>query len=372
MVKKRILVVMDGFFPGEKFGGPPVSVNNFCSLMSEYEVYIVTKDHDLNSAERYESITDGWNERENCYVKYLSDSDYGIDAFRKIVNEVKPDFIYLQSLFQSCVLPCLIIAKRENIRAILAPRGELCKGAFRKKYKKIPYIICLRLFGLVKNVCFQSTCDEESEAIMKYLGAKNNNVHLLTNIPSCVNADFPYKVKESGSAKFIFLSRIHPKKNLLGAISFFKNIKGNVTFDIYGPIEDGGYWHECENIIKTLPDNIKVNYRGLVTHDKTHSTFNKYDAFVFPTFSENFGHVIAEALSSKCPVIISDQTPWNDVSEYKAGFSFSLDDTCGFTNAIQSIVDSDNAEMSENAKEFINSKYNFSQLKKEYTSLFTL
>jgi glycosyltransferase involved in cell wall biosynthesis len=34
---------------------------------------------------------------------------------------------------------------------------------------------------------------------------------------------------------------------------------------------------------------------------------------VFPTLGENFGHVIAESLSASCPVICSDQTPWNDV-----------------------------------------------------------
>ncbi len=372
MVKKRILVVMDGYFPGKKLGGPPVSVNNFCSLMSEYEVYIVTKDHDLNSVERYDNISEGWNQRDNCYVKYLSDSDYGISAFRKAVNEVKPNYIYLQSLFQSCVLPCLVIAKEENIKVILAPRGELCKGAFRKKYKKIPYIYCLRLFGLTRNVCFQSTSEEESEAIKKYLKAKPDKLRLLTNIPSCTDANFLPKIKKSGSAKFIFLSRIHPKKNLLGAINFFKNISGNVTFDIYGPIENVAYWQECETEIKALPDNIKVNYCGLVTHDKIHSTFNGYDAFVFPTFSENFGHVIAESLISQCPVIISDQTPWNDVSKYKAGFSFSLNDTSGFTDAIQSIVDSDSTEMGENAKKYINKKYNLAQIKKDYASLFML
>ena len=31
----RILIVIGGFFPGKKCGGPPVSVDNYCSLMKE-------------------------------------------------------------------------------------------------------------------------------------------------------------------------------------------------------------------------------------------------------------------------------------------------------------------------------------------------
>ena len=49
------------------------------------------------------------------------------------------------------------------------------------------------------------------------------------------------------------------------------------------------------------------------------STFGLYDAFVFPTLGENFGHVIAESLASSCPVICSDQTPWTPVLEAGGG-----------------------------------------------------
>lgn len=31
----KILIVMGGFFPGQKYGGPPVSVDIFCSLLKD-------------------------------------------------------------------------------------------------------------------------------------------------------------------------------------------------------------------------------------------------------------------------------------------------------------------------------------------------
>lgn len=370
MAENKILVVMDGFFPGLKYGGPPVSVNNFCSLMCDYDIYIVARNHDLNSQDKYTNIADGWNKRDNCTVKYFADSEYNYSSFKAVIDEIKPDFIYLQSLFQSCVIPCLYIAKKKGIKVILAPRGELCKGAFRKKYKKIPYILFLRIFDLVKNINFQSTSEEESACINKYLKANSENIHLLSNIPSCPKCDFPDKIKLSGSADFIFLSRIHPKKNLKSAISYFRNIKGNVNFHIYGPVEDTAYWNECKDEIKKLPENIKVSYCGLVSFENVHKTFNKYDGFIFPTLSENFGHVIAESLYSNCPVIISDQTPWNDIPQFNAGFVVSLNNEKGFEEAIQCIVDSNSAAFRNNAKNYILQKLNLESLYSAYKRLF--
>lgn len=339
MSKKKIMIPMSGFFPGRKYGGPPVSVDNFCSLLKEYEVFIVTTNHDIDELTPYDSVHDGWNDRGNCKVLYLPDNLYTYHTFKKIVNEVGPDCIYLQGLFQSCVLPILRLSIKYNIKDLLAPRGELCSGAFDKQYKKIPYIIFLRTMGLLRNTQFQSTSDEETKAIKKYLGVKDTNVHFLSNIPSIPKKEYVRDVKVSGMAKFIFLSRIVPKKNLKTALTFFNNIRGNVCFDIYGPKEDEKYWQECMTVISTLPRNVQVQYKGLVSHDMVHETFSKYDALVFPTFSENYGHVIAESLLSGCSVIVSDQTPWTDIQSSKCGWAIPLTKPKDFSKAIQCIVD---------------------------------
>jgi len=45
----KVLIIMGGFFPGQKFGGPPVSVDNFCSLLKdECDCFIVTSNHDMH------------------------------------------------------------------------------------------------------------------------------------------------------------------------------------------------------------------------------------------------------------------------------------------------------------------------------------
>lgn len=367
----KILIAAQGFFPAKKYGGPPVSIENFCNLMKDsLESYIVTSDHEFGSNKRLEGIKEGWQKVGYANVIYLSEKQKNSTVFEKIIDSIKPDWIYLNSLFDAAnVLPFLEIANKKHIKVLLAPRGELCSGAFKKKYKKLPYIMYLRSRGWLRNIYYQSTSEEETHAIIKYLHSETEKIYFLTNIPSLPNCECEHHEKAAGQGKFIFLSRIHPKKNLIGAIKYFCNIQGNVAFDIYGPMEDKAYWNECQKEIDKLPANIKVNYCGLVSHDEIHQVFSQYDAFVFPTFSENYGHVIAESLFSKTPVIISDNTPWTDVNQNNAGFSFPLKNEESFTGAIQKIVDLEPQaykKLSDAAYSYVLNKTKIEQLKNSY------
>ncbi len=372
----KILIVMGGFFPGEKYGGPPVSIDNFCSLMSDHECFIVTRDHDLFETEKFANIHDGWNDRGNCKALYLNDEEYGKVRFEKTIEEICPDIIYLQGLFQSCVLPCLQLAKKYHIKVLLAPRGELCAGALNmKKWKKIPYIYGIRMLGLVKGIHFQSTSDEETKAIGKWIKATDDYIHHLDNIPSIPSREYPRREKTAGEGRFVFLSRIHPKKNLLSAIKFFHHVEGKAVFDIYGSIEDKGYWTKCQEEIKKLPVNVRAEYKGFVPHGQVHEILSQYDAFLFPTLSENFGHIIAESLVVGTPVIISDQTPWNDVNHLGYGKAIPLDNTNSFVNEIKNIIQLNKDEMniaSSVVKEYVAGKCDIHKLIRDYEIFFSI
>lgn len=365
---------MAGFFPGKKYGGPPVSIDNFCSLMREFQVNIVTHNHDKGESTPYEGIpTRKWVERDNCQVMYLDDSQYNEAVFQKIIDEIHPDILYLQGLFQTCILPCLRIAKREGLKVILAPRGELCKGAFKKKYKKIPYILLLKLMGLLKGVVFQSTSEEETAAIGKYLGVDDNRICFTTNIPSIPKNKLNKEKKFAGSAKFVFISRIHPKKNLIQALKCLKSVSGTCIFDIYGPIEDEAYWSECQQVFSSMSSDVLVNYCGVLSHDQIAETFGKYDAFIFPTFSENYGHVISESLMSGCIPIISDQTPWTDVNNYQAGWALPISEDDEIINALQLVVSMNDERINkfrDNIRIYLNDKIKIEEIHRVYYSMF--
>lgn len=372
----KILIIMSGFFPGKKYGGPPVSIANFCSLMTNHQCYIVTKNHDMGETKPYANIGRGWNSVGNASVMYLSDQDFNYGSFDTVIKEISPDVIYLQSLFDyKTILPSLKLAKHHNLPVIWASRGELCKGAFKKKYKKLPYISMCRLLGFTKNVVFQSTSDEETEAIHKYMGVSKDYIKQLPNIPSIPSDTISHLPKLQGTVKLLFISRIVKKKNLHSALSYLMNVKGDVLFDIYGPLESSEYWNECEGIISRLPSNVKVKYCGAVSHDEVSGIFSTHDTFLFPTFSENYGHVIAESLVNGCLPIISDQTPWNDINSHDAGWAISLSEEDEFVKAINKVISLDEKSMSEyrkNIKAYIHKKMNIEEIKELYEQLLNI
>ncbi|MDD3138966.1 MAG: glycosyltransferase family 4 protein [Lachnospiraceae bacterium] len=374
----KILIIAGGFFPAQNYGGPVVSVNNLCSLLHEqFEMYVIAADHDLGESNRMTGITDGWNCRPNCKVYYLKKNEYTLEALNAIYKSINPDVLYINSLFDySLTVPFLKIAKKCGGKVLLAPRGQLCSGAFVKKYKKFPYIVYLKLRGLIKDIQYQTTSEEETQSIIKYLGAKEEQIHFLTNIPTISekSSEDCVEKKDVGTGKFVFLSRIHPKKNLVSALEILKNVNGNVIYDIYGPKEDKEYWEKCLKTIAELPSNIHVNYCGTVTHEEVHSVFKKYDAFLFPTLSENYGHVIAESLSSGIPVIISDQTPWRELEQNMAGWDISLDDKQKWQQAIEDIIYADEQQiqrMRSKAYDYFCRKSNLEEIKSTYYRVFS-
>jgi glycosyltransferase involved in cell wall biosynthesis len=92
---------------------------------------------------------------------------------------------------------------------------------------------------------------------------------------------------------------------------------------------------------------VQVKYLGEVEHNSVPVIFADYDLFLFPTLGENFGHVICEALSAGCPVLISDRTPWRGLSASGAGWDIPLDDMQEFHRVLQSCVDADHESYEE-------------------------
>ncbi len=152
-----------------------------------------------------------------------------------------------------------------------------------------------------------------------------------------------------------------------------KNVKGNVEFNIYGNKEEPEYWEKCEREITELPSNIHVEYRGAYDHSTVFELMAQNHIFFFPTLSENYGHVIAEAMLAGLPVVISDQTPWNDVNEAGAGHAIPLDQEIEFIESINRYVDMGEGQYLQvvhNVEDYVGEKLSLDKLSKKYSDLF--
>ena len=92
-----------------------------------------------------------------------------------------------------------------------------------------------------------------------------------------------------------------------------------------------------------------------------------------PTKNENFGHAIVEAMQCGVVPIVSDQTPWNDLEEYNAGFSLNLENQQHFKDAINKLLvlsENDFQCMSINVQKYIKSKINNKNVTAQYIKMF--
>jgi len=360
---KEILVFTDYYLPGYKGGGPIITLSNMVSKISSFRFKILTRDHDLNSSPYLNVKRREWTPVGNAIVYYMSKEEISFKSLNTIINSIKFDLYYLNSFFSVYyTLFPLILRKLKKLPSkpvILAPRGEFFTGALGlKKYRKKIYLILFKILKLHKEIIWQASNDVEKAAIQALFTKKAQIIVAPILISLNINdkKKIPKINKEPGQLNIIFLSRISRIKNLDYALNLLKSLKGSIRFEIYGPIEDKVYWKECSQIIKTLPNNITVIYKGLFRKSESINIFQNNHFFLFPTKGENFGHVIFESLAEGCPVIISDQTPWRNLHELKVGWDIPISNPEKFIAILNELIKMNNidyVELSKNAAKYV-------------------
>jgi glycosyltransferase involved in cell wall biosynthesis len=256
-------------------------------------------------------------------VFYLATGHIGqwVRLLREL-RETRYDLLYVNSLWSPRFTIAPVLAARLGLlrigRVLVAPRGELSPGALElKSFKKRLF---LRMWSPVlrgMGTVWHASADREAaeiRAACPWATVEVNGDQF--DLPA---EPIPGAGPHEGPARLVFVGRIAPKKNLLAVLSALMRVPSPVTFDVYGPVEDEPYWEFCQVIIAKLPQHVRVAYRGPLAPSAVRDTFARYDAFVFPTLGENFGHVIAESLSASCPVVCTDSTPWTSVLDHGGG-----------------------------------------------------
>lgn len=318
----KILIIAEYYKPGYQAGGPIKSIYNLANeLKNDFEVYIVTRNHDLKTKKPYNLKSDTWLDSNGINIFYCSDN-FG----KNTLNQLKIDafdYIYMNSFFSKITIKFLL--KKKNMKnIIISPRGELGEGALKiKKMKKIIFIYLSKLLGLYKNVKFIVSSELEFIEVNKFF--KYNKKNIASNISDLPDYSF-YNNKKKDILNLFFVSRVTPKKNIDFLLTSMKNIKGSINIKIIGPIEDEKYYQHCMEIAKELPKNIVVKFKGSINPEKIYREIKEDDYFILPTLNENYGHVIAESLIYKKPVLLSDQTPWTEyIEQNKLGYIIPLD-----------------------------------------------
>lgn len=346
MSKPKILVFIPNYLPGYKNGGILRTVANTVDwLADDCEFWIVTRDRDLGSDVRYDGIsTTEWMPVEGAMVRYLAPEQLSVASIAALVNATPHDMVHLNSFFDPVFSIKMLLARRlGKLPArplVLSPRGEFVDGPLKLKYpKKITYITLSKLAGFYRNITWHASSLLEMEGFIKVMKVDAASVKVALDLPSKVNLEAPASALFSDDClRLVFLSRLTREKNLDYALRTLKKVKANVVFDIYGPDEDAAYWDECQALIGALPDNVKVTYHGAVVPTQVPAIFASYDVFFFPSRGENYGHVIAEAVSVGTKVLISNNTPWLNLASEGLGWDVDLQDEAVFVGMIEDMA----------------------------------
>lgn len=339
-MKKKVLIFIDWYLPGYKAGGPIRSVANLVDhLKEEFEFSIVTRDTDYIETVPYPNVkSNEWNVLpDGTRVYYFSSPELTRSNVRTLLRKADFDVVYLNGIYSLyfTLIPLFYLRKKKDKKVIIAARGMFSEGSMNiKKTKKQFFLRAVKVLKLFDNVLFHATTESEKQEIRNMCGDKMQ-VRTAANLPNKTPpGSLSKREKTTALLRLVNVARVAPEKNLLYALNVLKQVKTNVEFDFYGPIYDMQYWAECKLALDELPGNVKANYKGSIESDKVGEMLKKYHFMFMPTTGENFGHIILQALSAGCPVIISDQTPWKQLSNKQIGWDLPLEKMSDFAEVI--------------------------------------
>ncbi len=211
------------------------------------------------------------------------------------------------------------LAKSLEVPLVISPRGMLSAWSLnrRRSLKKLMWRFWQKR-ALESAAGFHATSSEEADDIRR-VGLSQP----IAVVPNSVRfpSELPARNSRCGRKRLLFLSRIHPVKGVKELLLAFKqaSIADEWELSIVGPGEEV-YSEEVKRLCSDLGLENSVTFEGSVTDEMKWQRYVDADVFILPSFSENFGLVIAEAMAAGLPVITTTGTPWQCIRDKRLGW----------------------------------------------------
>ncbi|MFQ5850573.1 MAG: glycosyltransferase [Candidatus Binatia bacterium] len=375
----KILHVIPGISP--LFGGPSKVVFEMCRELQRhgFQTEIATTDTDkegnidmpLEQPVEVEGVT-VWCFR--CHLLRKYGFSLGLTKWLK-GHMSEYDIIHIHAFFSYVTAVAAYYAKRCRIPYIIRPIGELDPWCLKRGlWKKSPFY---RFFGwplLLKAAAIHVTSQMELRGLVR-LGLGQKCVVIPLGVEAASYESLVRFTSSNGTCQLLFLSRVDPKKGLpllLRAVRQLKNqgIDAELTVAGYGkPF----YMAEMEGLAHRLSIEEQVHFSGFVAGRDKRRCLAAADVFVLPSYHENFGVAVTEAMAAGLPVIISDQVALaQEVEESRAGRVIPAGSVDALAEAIEEIATdvTKQKDMGYRARKLVEQRFTWSRAGKQLADLY--
>ncbi len=324
----RILHVTPTYLPAYRYGGPIYSVHGLCKNLVKrghtVDVFTTNVDGPSNSdvSVGVPVPVDGvrvWY-FESKILRRLYFSPPMALALNKQIR--KYAVIHLHSIYLWPTWAAAQCANRFNIPYIVSPRGMLIKNLIENKNRwlKTAWIRLFERRNLEKAAGIHVTSPLEANEVRRF-GFHLSNITIIPNgfdsaidrLSEDANNSIIADIIKNSSF-ILFLGRINWKKGLNRLVWALPHIPSQINLIVAGNDEEH-YQSVIEALAVKAGVSERIYFTGAVYGKMKTALFQKAQAMVLPSYSENFGNTVLEAMACGCPVVVTPEVGLADVVE---------------------------------------------------------
>lgn len=248
------------------------------------------------------------------------------------------DLLHLHSTFCFTTLVAATIARIRQRPYIIRPLGTLDVWSRRQHaWKKRPYYALIERRNLAHAAALHATSESEASHL-RQLGLPTP----VAVVPLGFDLPAPSARPVGLPLHLLFLSRLHPKKNLPVLFAAVRRLIQEglpVQLTIAG---DGpsGYREELQRQVAAMGLQEVVFFTGWVDGQPKQDLLARSHLFVLPSLQENFGIAVLEAMAAGLPAVVSSEVALAaEIVQARAGLAVPPQDPALWADAIGKLAE---------------------------------